>query len=162
MKRGLTLIIIFIMMLTGCKSNDVMISRFSYRSEDTEIWGTKVDHISTVVVYYEDEIVSTMEMIDEVVFPIGETELIEKYSELISSGCSGGVFLIEGISHSSRIEENVYTSTILLEYNEMDMEKLIESENWFVKAEKIVNENLKVDYHKLETKILEDGYKPID
>lgn len=161
-KAKLCMIFVIVILLVSCKKDDVTISTFSHESNDKKVWETSVSYKRTLEVYHSDGIVSMMEITDEMVFPIGSEELIESCQAVDDITYEADVFQIDGLSYSSEVQDNSYKSILLLEYNKMDMKSLIESENWFINADEIVNEDLKVDYSKLENMIIEDGYKLLD
>lgn len=162
MKVKICSIILFFILLTGCQRTELEISKFSHEPVNIMVYEKEASYQRTLVVFHSNGVVAKMKIVDKTVFSLEDVELINSYDEVNKITYEGEVFQINGLTQSYKIQDNTYTSTLMLEYGQMDMNVLIEQENWFINAKEIVNDELDVDYFKLEKIIFEDGYKLVE
>ena len=169
MKGGVTILrvklfsmILLLIFLTGCHRTNQEINVFNYCPSNIIIYENEASYQRTIRVFYSKEVVEKMEITDKIIFDLEDEELIKRYDEVNRITYEGEAFQIEGFAQFSNIQDNIYTSTIILEYDQMDMKQLIEEDNWFIHAKDIVNDKLEVDYSKLEKMILDDGYEQVE
>jgi hypothetical protein len=160
--NSLLITIIIIIMMTGCHDKREKITTFSHEPTNTIILDKEASYQRTYKVYYEDEIVSKMEIIDKTVFNSDDVEIISVYDKLNKATYETETFKVSGIGHISEINENIYISITIFNYDQMDMKSLIETDNWLIKAKEITNDELKVEYSRLEKMILGYGFKIIN
>ena len=156
------IMIMILILLTGCQGTDQEVSRFSHDPVRIMVFGKEASYQRSIVVFHKNGVVSKMKIIDKTVFDKEDVELINEFDAINKITYDGDVFDIAGFTQYSKIKGNVYTSTVVLEYGEMDMNLLIDQGNWFIHAKEIVNDDLKVDYIKLEKIILESGCTPVN
>ncbi len=162
MKAKIYCLVIVLILLTGCQRTELEISRFSHEPVNIMVYEKEASYQRTFEVFHSNGVVAKMKIVDKTMFDLDDVGLINDYDEINKITYEGEVFQIDGLTQSSKIQDNTYTSTLILEYGQMDMNALIEQENWFVNAKEIVNDELKVDYFKLEKIILEDGYNLVE
>lgn len=153
----------FIMIpLIGCQQISIKTSTFSHEPKKISVYDKEAIYQRTLVVYHNNGVVSKLKIVDESVFNRDDVELIKDYDNVNKITFEGEVFKVDGFSQTSEIQENIYISTIVLQYDKMDMQVLIEQDNWFINAKNIVNDDFEVAYVKLEKLILEDGYELLE
>lgn len=155
--------VLLVLLLIGCQKSELITSKYCNDAQMIEIFGEEATYQRTYIIYHNKDIVSKFEIIDEFIFEPGHDDIIREYQQFKTKTYLGDIFNFEGFSESSNIENNVFTTTMVMDYEIMDMNELIEEENWFVKAKDIVNTENKVEFDKLEKLVLEDGYfKPVE
>lgn len=162
MKIKLLILIFFIFLLTSCQRTKLEITTFNHGPVVSMIFEKEAKYQRKIILSHSDGVVEKMEIIDTTIFNLEDVDLIDKYDAVNKITYSQDIFQIEGLTQSSKIEDTKYTTTVILEYDKMNMKELIEQENWFVNAIDIVNDNFEVEYNKLEKLILDDGYEKVD
>ncbi|SNT22681.1 Protein of unknown function [Anaerovirgula multivorans] len=137
------------LIIMGCNKVEYNVTILRYEPTKTMVGNYEVEQILTIKIFHRVGVVNKSEIVEELFSNNEALDTIKEYKNQIKETYSNEIFNHIGFEHSSKIEDNSYTSTVVHNYNKVNMKELTKADNIFMYLADTLNENYEVTYEQL-------------